>query len=196
MVSQANTSSHPDYNHIFEKLVVETEPDSKDRLIGMLAYADYKEEKYQWKEQYRKSQNVDSIPADDVSKFLLAYHDDKLDKLRGDAEEVLYVFAEHYAEERAEEAYNEALESELLAQVKSQKDGWWVSGVKGAFGSLLFATLAIIVSILFSVASPDSNYGKLVQFVIGNKDFLVLEKDDCRLKSSDIDCKSNNNAVQ
>jgi hypothetical protein len=196
MVSQANTSSHPDYNHIFEKLVVETQPDSKERLIGMLAYADYKEEKYLWKEQYRKSQNVDSIPADDVSKFLLVYHDSKLDKLRGDAEEVLYVFAEHYAEERAEEAYKEALENELLTQVKSQKDGWWVSGVKGAFGSLLFATIAIIVSILFSVASPDSNYGKLVQFVIGNKDFLVLEEDDCRLKSSNIDCEASSNAVQ
>ncbi|MEX0603408.1 MAG: hypothetical protein WD623_06980 [Marinobacter sp.] len=135
MVSQANTSAHPVYNHIFEKLVVEAEPDSKERLIGMLAYADYKEEKYLWKEQYRLNQQVDTIPADDVKKFLLAYHDGKLEKLRGDAEEVLYVFAEHYAEERAEEAYNEALESELLSQVKAQKDGWWTSGGKGALGS-------------------------------------------------------------
>lgn len=196
MVLPADMSVHPGYNHIFEKLVVETEPNSKERLIGMLAYADYKEEKYQWKEQYRKNQNVESVPADDVSKFLLAYHDGKLEKLRGDAEEVLYVFAEHYAEERAKEAYNKAFEDELLNQVKSQKDGWWIAMTKGALGSLLFATVAVIVSILFSVASPDSNYGKLVQFVIGNKDFLVLEKNDCRLKSSDIDCKANNNAVQ
>ncbi|EHA17622.1 hypothetical protein [Halomonas sp. HAL1] len=188
MVSQANTSSHPDYNNIFEKLVVEAGPDSKERLIGMLAYADYKEEKYQWKEQYRLTQQVDTIPADDVNKFLLAYHDGKLEKLRSDAEEVLYVFAEHYAEERAEEAYNEALGSELLSQVKAQKDGWWISGGKGALGSFLFASFAVVVSIFFSVASPDSNYAKLVHFVIGNKDFLVLEEDDCRLKSSDVDC--------
>lgn len=196
MVSQANTSSHPDYNHIFEKLVVETEPDSKERLIGMLAYADYKEEKYQWKEQYRLSQQVNSIPAADVKNFLLAYHDGKLGKLRGDAEEVLYVFAEHYAEERATEAYNKALESELLSQVKAHKDGWWISGVKGALGSFFFASLAVIVSIIFSVASPESNYGKLVQFVTGNKDFLVLEKDDCRLKGSDTDCTIADSTVQ
>lgn len=39
---------------------------------------DYKEEKYQWQEQYRLSQQVDTVPSEDVDKFLLAYHDGKL----------------------------------------------------------------------------------------------------------------------
>lgn len=36
----------PSYNPIFEKLVVNLEESSEDRLIGMLAYAEYKLDKY------------------------------------------------------------------------------------------------------------------------------------------------------
>lgn len=37
----------PGYNPIFEKLVINTEEDSQKRLIGMLAYADYKLDKHE-----------------------------------------------------------------------------------------------------------------------------------------------------
>ncbi|EHK9068646.1 hypothetical protein KCU34_004120 [Vibrio vulnificus] len=181
MVSPANTSTHPNYNQIFEKLVINAAPDDKERLIGMLAYADYKEEKYQWKEQYRQSNGVSVVPAQDVQNFLLAYHEDKLNKLRNDAEEILYVFAEHYAEARAEEAYNEALENNLLSEVKNQKDGWVKAAFKGALGSLVFSIFVFLVSIVISFANPDSNYSRLFQFIVGGKEFVILPSNDCRL---------------
>lgn len=185
MVSQANTN----YNEIFEKLVINTASDEKERLIGMLAYADYKEEKYQWKEHYRQSKNVLDVPAQDVQHFLLAYHDNKLHKLRNDAEEILYVFAEHYAEERAEEAYNEALENNLLQEVKNQKDGWFKTVFKGALGSLLFSVFVFLLSILISFASPDSNYSRLFQFIVGDEEFVILPKSDCRLAPKPEKCQ-------
>jgi hypothetical protein len=36
------------YNQIFEKLVVSCDEDSVERLIGMLAYAEYKLDKHDW----------------------------------------------------------------------------------------------------------------------------------------------------
>ncbi|GAB2188827.1 hypothetical protein MAH1_04340 [Sessilibacter sp. MAH1] len=189
MVSPANTTMHPDYNPIFEKLVINTDPDSKDRLIGMLAYADYKEEKFQWKEQYRQSNGVDTVPKEDVKNFLLSYHDRKLNKLRSDAEEMLYVFAEHYLEEQVQDAYEEALKDELLEELKSIKehisstvtkynDGWFFSPLKSAVGSLMFAVAVFVVSVFVSFAIPDSNYSKLFQFIVGGEDFVIIKSDD------------------
>ncbi|MDF4434299.1 hypothetical protein P3441_22085 [Vibrio parahaemolyticus] len=221
MVSTANTRNHPDYNPIFEKLVIGTSPNTKERLIGMLAYSDYKEEKYQWKEQYRSANNVDEVPAQAVRDFLLAYHNGKLEKLRNDAEETLYVFASHYAEGISKDVYKQALNDNLLKEVRSHNnsnysaikksnitvaskvqnstsdvisemkeryDGWWVAGFKGAFGSTIFAAVALFISILFSVANPDTNFGRLVQFIIGKQEFIILHPNDCRLKSSDTEC--------
>jgi len=206
MALPASTKLHAQYNPLFETLVIKTAPDSKERLIGMLAYAEYKEEKYQWKEQYRKTNSVDIVPSEAVQAFLLAYHDRKLKKLRNDAEEILYVFAEHYAEGVTKEAYKQALNDNLLkevrihngknysgikrsnssvvSQLEKSYDGWWKAGFKGALGSTIFAFGALIVSILFSVANPDTNYGRLVKFVIGQQEFLILHKNDCKLKTS------------
>ncbi|WP_256995300.1 hypothetical protein [Gloeomargarita lithophora] len=36
------------YNPIFEKLVLQEQEDSFERVVGMLAYANYKLEKYEW----------------------------------------------------------------------------------------------------------------------------------------------------
>lgn len=210
MVSPANTKNHENYNPLFEKLVIGTPQNSKERLIGMLAYSDYKEEKYLWKEQYRKANSVDMVPSEAVKAFLLAYHDGKLDKLRNDAEEMLYVFAEHYAESVSKEASRQALNDALLKEIRTHNnrnytgirkrnasvvtqleksyDGWWKAGLKGALGSTIFAFGALIISILFSIANPDTNYGRLVKFVIGQQEFLILHKNDCKLKSANEDC--------
>ncbi|WP_100754555.1 hypothetical protein [Vibrio salilacus] len=214
MVSPASTKPHCDYNPIFEKLVVDTKRNSKERLIGMLAYADYKDEKYQWKEQYRKAHGVEVVPAEDVKSFLLSYHDHRLEKLRNDAEEVLYVFAEHYASGISKEVYKNALNDNLikevrehnlknysatkknnasvLAKVESSYDGWWVAGFKGALGSTIFAFVALLLSIVFSLANPETNYGRLVQFILGKQDFLIIHPEDCRLKSASEDCINSN----
>ena len=195
MVSPAKTSSHPHFNKIFEKLVIETNPDEpRERLIGMLAYADYKEEKYQWKEQYRQIHQVDEIPELEVRNFLLAYHPTKLDKLRADAEYVLLVFAESYTEARENEAYERGkIDSmldnfdgikEVIKNNEKNRDGWWKTGIKGAFGSFLFATMALVITAFFSIANPDTNYSKLFQYIIGNKDFIVLSTSDPRLSNN------------
>ncbi|MCC4273585.1 MAG: hypothetical protein DSY86_07425 [Marinomonas sp.] len=183
MVLQSNPTKS--YNPIFEKLVISTDPESKERLIGMLAYAEYKEEKYSWKEHYRSAKQVTEVPDEDVRNFLLAYQDERLDKLRNNAEELLYVFAEHYSEEVAKATYKQALEDELLKavkenntdtleQVSSAKDSWPIAILKGALGSLAFSFVVFCISLAFSVANPDSNYSKLFQFIIGGKDFDII----------------------
>lgn len=179
------SSTQKTYNPIFEKLVISTEPDTKERLIGMLAYADYKEDKYQWKEQYRKTHNVQTVPPEAVEHFLLAYHEDKFRKLLSDAEQTLYVFGETYSEDIVAEAYNDAVESNIVKEVKRYRDGWWISGFKGALGSFFFAVLVFIASLIFSLAKPDSNYSRLFQFIVSNKDFVILPVDDCRLSDED-----------
>lgn len=199
MVSQANTTSHPNYNPIFEKLVINTDPDSKYRLIGMLAYADYKLEKYQWKEQYRQVHGEISVPPEIVSNFLLNYHDAKLKKLVSDAEATFLSFAEHYAELRIDDLYDEMKDDAVSVTVKTeskviqqklsnQVEGWGVSILKGALGSALFALSVFIFSVLFSVAKPSSNYGKLIQFIIGDEEYVILPKDDCRLSNQGKTC--------
>ncbi|MBQ4863035.1 hypothetical protein J8L98_15215 [Pseudoalteromonas sp. MMG013] len=199
MVSQANTTSHPQYNPIFEKLVISTNEESKYRLIGMLAYADYKLEKYQWKEHYRQVHNDTSVPPEMVANFLLNYHDAKLKKLVNDAEATFLSFAEHYAEQRIADLYNELKddvvsktvkkESQLIQDtIKESTDGWFSVVLKGALGSALFAMSIFIFSVLFSVAKPSSNYGKLIQFMIGGEEYVILPMNDCRLTDSSKTC--------
>ncbi|RJE76521.1 hypothetical protein CWB96_17955 [Pseudoalteromonas citrea] len=202
MVSQANTTSHPHYNPIFERLVIDSSEDSKYRLIGMLAYADYKLEKYQWKEQYRQVHGDSSVPPEVVANFLLNYHDAKLKKLLSDAEATFLSFAEHYAEQRIDDLYDELKDDAVAKTVKSESeaiqhtiglnsDSWGSAILKGALGSALFAVMIFVFSVLFSVAKPSSNYGKLIQFIIGGEEYVILPMNDCRLVDSKKTCPEN-----
>ncbi|MFM2480122.1 hypothetical protein [Celerinatantimonas sp. YJH-8] len=172
------------YNHIFEKLVMGTEPLSNERLVGMIAYADYKDEKYRWKASYREVHNVNDVPVANVADFLLGYNEKRLQKLKDDAALFLTSFAAEYAEDRIEEEKEKAKDSEIIKKIGRQKDGWWVSILKGALGSFAFTVFVFLFSLLFSLAKPGSNYSKLVQFIVGNKDFIVLPVDDCRINNS------------
>ena len=82
----------PNYNQIFEKLVVSHEENSPERLIGMLAYAEYKLDKHEWMRSHPNAS------LSEKAAFLSRNSERVLGKYYTEAEYILYSYGEEYAE--------------------------------------------------------------------------------------------------
>lgn len=164
------------YNNIFEKLVINiNQNDTQSFFSGMLAYAMYKQEKHEWAESYRKKHNTNNIPLSDLNNFLLIYNDEYLLRLKNSAELSLIRFAELYTEIAIDLAKDEIKNISIIKEIKRYREGWWKAGLKSALGSIIFTFFAFFISVVISIANPDSNYSKLIHFIIGGKKFVIQQ---------------------
>jgi hypothetical protein len=108
-------SSQQNYNPIFEKLVLSPDEESPERLIGMIAYADYKQDKLEW---IRDNPTASPI---EKEAFLKGFTDRRLDNYRENAAGHLYAYAEVYAEERLEEELEQEKSNQLFQEVKNNE---------------------------------------------------------------------------
>lgn len=169
------------YNPIFEKLVVNQERDSVERLIGMLAYAEYKLDKHEWmKQNPNASQQL-------LDAFLSHYSDRVLDKYRDEAQNTLYVYGEEYSQYQLKDKLLAYKEEAVMTQVKgteknlteaiekrtSLKGAIWA----GLWSSTIFTFLLFLIALLIRFGAPDSSIGKLIQYLTSPAEYqLELKK--------------------
>ncbi|MDS0788275.1 hypothetical protein OSB94_09255 [Proteus vulgaris] len=127
----------------------------------------YKQEKHEWAESYRKMHNTNNIPLSDLSNFLLIYSDEYLLRLKNSAE--------LYTEIAIDLAKDEIKNISIIKEIKRYREGWWKAGSKSALGSIIFTFFAFFISVVISIANPDSNYSKLIHFIIGGKEFVIQQ---------------------
>lgn len=173
----------PSYNPIFEKLVVSYEENSQERLIGMLAYAEYKLDKHEW------MRSNPSASPEEVAAFLSHYNERVLLKYRNDAENVLYSYAGKYAEdllnEELEKLKDEGLSQELKnaedrlsTEIKATKVSFMEPIWQGIIASAIFTFLLFIIALMIRFAAPTSSVGQLLQYLLAPEDYelRVIEK--------------------
>lgn len=175
-----NTTSG--YNPIFEKLVVGTENDSPERLIGMVAYAEYKLDKHEWKQA---NQNATE---EETKSFLSHYSERVLEKYRTDAANVLFNYAGIYAEDVLNEELEELEEKRFLQEltatkkhivnhIEENKTGFWLPVWQGITASIIFTSILFILALLVRFAAPDSNAGQLLQYLFSPDEYKIkIEK--------------------
>lgn len=103
----------PQYNQIFERLVVQEPEDSVERLVGKLAYAEYKLEKYEW-----SLESGEDIPDTDLQAFLRLYNPRVLQKHRRAAENLLLAYAGEYSDSVLEDELEEGIAGKLSLEVQ------------------------------------------------------------------------------
>lgn len=171
------------YNQIFEKLVVSYEENSQERLIGMLAYAEYKLDKHEWMRS-----NPNASPSE-IAAFLSHYNERVLNKYRTDAENILYGYAGQYAEEvlkdQLEKLKDEGIakdlkgiEARLTTEIKSTEVGYMKPVWQGIIASAIFTFILFIVALIIRFAAPNSSIGQLLQYFVApeNYELRVIEK--------------------
>jgi hypothetical protein len=171
------------YNQIFEKLVVNYDEDSVERLIGMLAYAEYKLDKHDWMRS-----NPDAS-FEQVAAFLSHYNERVLKKYRIDAENFLYSYAGQYSEEVLNHQLNKlkdegisqdlkGIEVRLNSAIKATEVSYMKPVWQGIMSSAIFTFILFIVALLIRFAAPNSGIGQLLQYFLApdNYELRVIEK--------------------
>jgi hypothetical protein len=145
------TGARPaDYNPFFERLVEETEPNTSDHLVGMLAYARYKSIKCEWTKKFRNDNNGAWPSRETVQIFLDAHLITKnLEGFRAEAEKQLYAFAEWYAEQVIDQQKDEMRRDVLAEQLSTHKSDI-VNAVNRATGTGKALLINIGASAIFS----------------------------------------------
>ncbi|WP_313918586.1 hypothetical protein [Tahibacter sp.] len=150
----APASALYDYNPFFETLVEKTDVDTAERLIGMLAYAQYKHTKCNWVRNFRAKYN--RFPTrGDMQTFIEVYFlEDSMEALRKAAESKLYQFADWYASERIEVEREELRNTVTMLRIDAQAadvktaiaraTGSWRSFWINIGASTVFTALAIV----------------------------------------------------
>jgi hypothetical protein len=171
------------YNQIFEKLVVSYEEDSVERLIGMLAYAEYKLDKHDWMRS-----NPGASP-EQVEAFLSHYNARVLKKYRTDAENFLYSYAGQYSEAVLKDQLDKlkdegiskdlkGIEARISSEIKSTEVSYMKPVWQGIISSAIFAFILFIVALIIRFAAPNSGIGQLLQYFLApdNYELRVIEK--------------------
>jgi hypothetical protein len=171
------------YNQIFEKLVARYEEDSVERLIGMLAYAEYKLDKHDWMRS-----NPGASP-EQVAAFLSHYNERVLKKYRTDAENFLYSYAGQYSEEVLKDQLGKlkdegiskdlkGIEARLVSEIKATEISYMKPVWQGIISSAIFAFILFIVALVIRFAAPNSGIGQLLQYFLApdNYELRVIEK--------------------
>ncbi len=160
------------YNKIFEDLVYSTPQDSVERLYGMLAYAEYKIDKHEWMSTHPNHSK------EELKAFLSHYTKRTLDKYRSDAAQAFAGFGEDYAQKLITEEIIEiqkkegtlealkSLEARLNQEIKTTKVHYSIPVLQGVIASAIFTFLLFIIALLYTLAKPDTNAGRLLQYLI------------------------------
>lgn len=165
-----NNQNTGSYNPIFEKLVVEyKETEDENYLVGMLAYADYKEEKYEWIKSHP------NYSEEQLQGYLDHYYDNTLNKLRDRARNFLYNYANFYAQN----VLDKELDSYKEEVVKKSKTNFWKGVWEGVVASALFTAFLSVTAIAVGGLAPNTNFGKLIKYLVSTEQYEIrlIEKD-------------------
>jgi hypothetical protein len=160
--------SGPDYNAMFENLVLRHEEDSIDRLIGMLAYADYKLHKRNFCRAIETREDRPPTP-EEIRTFVTSCQSSHfIQTLTDKHRDVLFTFAYQYSEDRVQEAVQAARENSVVDAIKSAT-GFWSSVWTNIVASFIFALLAAVVLIVIALTRPDSGLSDFFFGLVGRK---------------------------
>ena len=149
----------------------------------MLAYAEYKVDKHEW---------IRSHPNASLSEkaaFLSHYSERVLGKYYTEAEVILYVYADGYAngvvETRIEKLRDEgiskdlkSIEDRLTTEIKATHIRYMKPVWQGVVASAIFTFLLFIFALIIRVSAPNSGIGQIIQYLVApeNYELRVIEK--------------------
>lgn len=152
------------YNKTFERLVT-----GKDDLVGLLAYSLYKQSKSDWIKRF-KQRTPDGPTQPELDAYADHLGDDDLNRLRGEAQSMLFSFADTFLQERMPSIRENFIKTELsplLANLqKTVKD-------RTSFISALLANIAatlviggVTAIVILTLILPDLG-GSLLDWALG-----------------------------
>jgi hypothetical protein len=133
------------YNTVYEKLV-----QRDDDLIGLIAYALYKQHKRDWLIAYRQREDREPSVAE-LSAYLTSQELDRTVLMyRERAEAVLNQFAEQIIDRATPDIQRSAISSEI-----SRSLTWWRQLPAGIFAAIVYSVLLILIALVLRYAGID-----------------------------------------
>ena len=140
----------PTPEEIFKTLV----KDETD-LEGMVAYGLYALQEAEWTEQFKADHNGESPSKQDLQGFTASFTNIALDRLRTNARNTMYEFADRFMAANIEEVERQAIVNSILGEVKSQ-NSFGKNVIASATGAFLFSVILILLAaVLFFSLTPQ-----------------------------------------
>jgi len=168
VVAPNPAATPPAYNDLFERLVLSTEDDSSDRIIGLLTYALYKQRKQEWCKAFHDKHGRDPNGTE-MGHYLLSYSDNVLDQLREQATTSLLVFADVMTEDTVEQARKEGVNNAMVKQLEAA--GSWVKGISlNLAASAIFSVLIVLASAVWALTDNKSAAARIWHYLHAGED--------------------------
>jgi hypothetical protein len=151
--------NQPKHNQIFEKLVLVHPDKSPERLVGMIAYAEYERDKVEW---IRAKPTFTEV---EIDAFLRLYNDRKIQEYRNKAESLLFEYAAFYAEKELKKVLEQEKSKQLIQEIQKVKTGYWNAVGQGILASVIFAVGVGFTSLLISAARPSGGFAKVIEYL-------------------------------
>jgi hypothetical protein len=151
--------NQPNHNQIFKKLVLAHPDISPERLIGMIAYSEYKQDKVEW---IQAKPNFTEV---EIEAFLRIYNNRKLEECISKAENFLLQYAGSYAEKELEKVLEEEKSKQLMQEIQKVKTSYLNAVGQGIIASMIFTVGVGFASLLISAARPSSGFAKVIEYL-------------------------------
>ena len=148
----------PDDSSIFERLVNQSNS-KEERIFGMLAYAKYQIEKNRWLSK------IPNPTSEQSAAFYAHYDDHRLDELVQNVQIIVLAYADEYAKEQLNKELDRYKKEVLSVELKKIKVGFWLPVWQGFLASAAFAIALFVAGVFVSLANPNSNMTRLLQFL-------------------------------
>lgn len=145
----ASPSGQNRYNEVYEKLV--TEPGD---LVGMIAYALYKDSKRDWLQRFEQEEGRRPDVGETFNGYVRAQGAGELARLRNQAEDLLAEYAGVVVKEITPEIRENALQAEALTEAKRlnadvERNTRWYKGIGSNVAGAFVYSLLLIVMVIF-----------------------------------------------
>jgi hypothetical protein len=151
----APATAQPRYNRIYESLVT-----ADDDLVGMIAYALYKQSKREWLLSFEADNGV-RPNVNDIDAYVRAQTQFELRRLRSQAESILSAYAAVVVDAETPSIREDAIESHVLDQVRytlnnvEKQGSFFRQLATGAIIALGYTIFLITVAIALKYAGID-----------------------------------------
>ena len=144
------------YNKTYERLVLD-----ENDLIGMIAYARYKQSKRAWLLRFEQDEGRPPDPQEVFGSYVRAQGPDELNRLRAHAQGVLALYAETVVESQTPAIEDEALKAAQVQDARAlhaeieRNTRWWKAIGAGVAAAFLYSLLLIGAVLVFSWLGVD-----------------------------------------
>jgi hypothetical protein len=155
---------------VFSKLLPDRNMPKFEKVVGMIAYAQYALQKHQYIESYYREEG--QSPSEDLLKsIILTFKNENgsaLETLKDNSRNLLKEYAKEYAKSVAHANIINPIKKEVHKRTR-----FWQGVAASSLGALVYSLLVAVIIFIATAAMPETKFSKIVRILFESNQELI-----------------------